>query len=123
MLKKTTNMNLTYTTDNSRKGIHIFNLNGKILSKEDSEAISNEIDENIEKGNINVILHLENLDYINSTGLNFIISSFTKMRNAGGELVISSVSQKVEDLLVITKLNTIFTAFKTLSEAKDSFSK
>jgi len=123
MLKKTINMNLIYTIDNSEQGIIIFNLSGKILSKEDSESISNEIDENIEKGNIHVILHLKELDYINSTGLNFIISSFTKMRNEGGELVISSVSQKVEDLLVITKLNTIFTAFKTLSEAKDSFSK
>jgi anti-sigma B factor antagonist len=116
-------MNLTYTKDNSEAGILIFNLSGKILSKEDSEAISNEIDENIEKENINIILHLEELDYINSTGLNFIISSFTKMRNSGGELVISSVSQKVEELLVITKLNTIFTSFKTLEEAKKSFSK
>ena len=112
MLKKTINMNLTYSIDNSEQGILIFNLSGKILSKEDSELISNEIDENIEKGNIHVIFHLKELDYINSTGLNFIISSFTKMRNEGGELVISSVSQKVEDLLVITKLNTIFTAFK-----------
>jgi len=123
MLKKTTNMNLTYTTSQTKEGIIIFNLSGKILSKEDSEEISNGIDENIEKENFNIILNLEELDYINSTGLNFIISSFTKMRNAGGELVISSVSQKVEDLLVITKLNTIFTSFKSLTEAKESFSK
>ena len=123
MLKKTTNMNLTYTTTQTEEGIVIFNLSGKILTKEDSEEVTNEIDENIENENFNVILNLEELDYINSTGLNFIISSFTKMRNAGGELVISSVSQKVEDLLVITKLNTIFTSFKSLPEAKDSFSK
>ncbi|MDA9261811.1 STAS domain-containing protein [Flavobacteriales bacterium] len=116
-------MNLTYTTSQTKEGIIIFNLSGKILSKEDSEEISNGIDENIEKENFNIILNLEELDYINSTGLNFIISSFTKMRNAGGELVISSVSQKVEDLLVITKLNTIFTSFKSLTEAKESFSK
>lgn len=116
-------MNLTYTTDISEDGIIIFNVKGKILSKEDSVEISQEVDENIEKENFNIILNLEELEYINSTGLNFIISSFTKMRNAGGELVISAVSKKVEDLLVITKLNTIFTSFKTLTEAKESFTK
>lgn len=123
MLKKTINMNLTHTTNNSEEGLIIFDLEGKILSVDDSELLTKEIEENIEKKNIHVILNLEKLDYINSTGLNFIISSFTKIRNAGGELVICSVSQKVEDLLVITKLNTIFTSFKTLEEAKDSFSK
>ena len=116
-------MNLSHTTNNSEEGLIIFDLEGKILSVDDSELLTKEIEENIEKKNIHVILNLEKLDYINSTGLNFIISSFTKIRNAGGELVICSVSQKVEDLLVITKLNTIFTSFKTLEEAKDSFSK
>ncbi len=115
-------MNLTYTTDQSDERFIVFNLDGKILSKDDSKSITEEIDENIELGNINIILHLDQLDYINSTGLNFIISSFTKMRNAGGELVICAVSQKVSDLLVITKLNTIFTSFETLEEAKESFS-
>lgn len=116
-------MNLTYTTELTENGILIVNLSGQILSKEDSEEIAQELDNNIDKGTTNVILNLEKLEYINSTGLNFIISSFTKMRNAGGELVISSVSQKVKDLLVITKLNTIFTSFDTLKEAKESFSK
>jgi len=122
MPKKMINMNLTYTTDQSDERFIVFNLDGKILSKDDSKSITEEIDENIELGNINIILHLDQLDYINSTGLNFIISSFTKMRNAGGELVICAVSQKVSDLLVITKLNTIFTSFETLEEAKESFS-
>ena len=116
-------MNLTYSTNYTENGILIVNLSGRILSKDDSEDIAEELTQNIDKGNIYVIMNLAELEYINSTGLNFIISSFTKMRNAGGELVISSVSQKVQDLLVITKLNTIFTSFDTLQEAKDSFSK
>ncbi|MEN8929207.1 MAG: STAS domain-containing protein, partial [Flavobacteriales bacterium] len=123
MHKKTINMNLTYTTNSSEEDAVVFNLSGTILTKEDSEKIAAELDANIEKGRNHIVFNLKEIEYMNSTGLNFVISSFTKTRNTGGELVISSVSKKVEDLLVITKLNTIFSTFATVEEAQNSFSK
>ena len=112
-----TNTNLTYRKLPNENSIAIFELEGEILASTDSEELAKEISTLIEAEKIQIIFSLEKLNYINSTGLNFIISTFTKLRNAGGELVICQVSQKVEDLLVITKLNTIFTSFKTLDEA------
>ncbi|MEN8929307.1 MAG: STAS domain-containing protein [Flavobacteriales bacterium] len=116
-------MNLTYTTNSSEEDEVVFNLSGTILTKEDSEKIAAELDANIEKGRNHIVFNLKEIEYMNSTGLNFVISSFTKTRNTGGELVISSVSKKVEDLLVITKLNTVFSTFATVEEAQNSFSK
>mgnify|MGYP000135563253 CR=1 FL=1 len=114
-------MNLSYQKSKLDSGIILFELEGKILTTTDSEELAQEIATCIEKNEIRFIFKLKNLEYINSTGLNFIISSFTKARNAGGELVICEVSEKVQDLLVITKLNTILTSFKTLDEAIQNF--
>ena len=114
-------MNLTYRKNNLDNSIVQIDLDGKILTTLDTEDLLIEITEIIESGRTEFIFNLRKLNYINSTGLNFIISMFTKARNAGGELVICEVSEKVQDLLVITKLNTIFTSFETLEEAKNNF--
>lgn len=114
-------MNLTYHKETSNSAFSIFHLEGKILTTEDTADAIADIEEGMEKNELFVIFNLENLEYINSTGLNFIISTFTKLRNAGGELIICCVSQKVEDLLVITKLNTIFTICESLEEAEENF--
>lgn len=116
-------MNLTYHKEITPSGIVVFDLSGQILSADDSKKAQEAVFECVEKKQLKLIFNLQDLMYINSTGLNFIISSFTKLRNAGGELVICCLSKKVEDLLIITKLNTIFSAYKTIEDAIESLEK
>jgi anti-sigma B factor antagonist len=57
------------------------------------------------------------LKYINSSGLTVLINTLTKARKTGGEVMIANVSTKVSELLLITKLNTVFTVTPTVDEA------
>lgn len=103
-------MSLSFThKTKSNTNITILNIEGSILQKEDADELTSFIENGIEKGNNNVILNLEKLDYMNSTGINVLISYLTKLRNSGGELIITNVSKKVEQLLLITKLLSVFT--------------
>lgn len=108
-------MSLTFTSNpKSTSDINILDIEGSILHKVDSEELTEFIESSIEKGNNNIILNLEKLDYMNSTGINVLISYLTKLRNSGGELIITNVSKKVEQLLLITKLLSVFTVEESI---------
>lgn len=91
-------------------------LNGRLLSKEDAAEVTHVLEQEIEKGNNQVLLNIEKLDFMNSTGINVFISYLTKCRNSGGELVITNVSSKIEQLLVVTKLFSVFTIAENQEE-------
>jgi anti-sigma B factor antagonist len=63
------------------------------------------------------VIDLSQVRYISSSGIGVLITILTKMRNAGGEVFLSSPSEHVKKLLIITKLNNIFNVFETLEEA------
>jgi anti-sigma B factor antagonist len=58
---------------------------------------------------------------MNSTGLGLLISGLTTLRKAGGELRLANVTDKIESLLAITKLITVFKAYDSVEEAVSSF--
>ena len=62
----------------------------------------------IEAGKKKIVLNLAHVDYIDSSGVGELVSSFTTVRNAGGELKLLSLSKKVQDILYVTKLYTVF---------------
>jgi anti-sigma B factor antagonist len=64
---------------------------------------------------------MSKISYINSSGLNLLVRLLTKVRNKGGELVLITLSESVEKLFFITKLNSIFTICADLSEAQNIF--
>jgi anti-anti-sigma factor len=99
-----------------------FELTGEILTIKDSEEISNEFTQHTSKNQSFFIFNLKGLDYKKSKGLNFIITYFINVRNTGDKLLVCELSERVKDLLVITKLNTtIITSFNTLNEALQNF--
>jgi anti-sigma B factor antagonist len=66
-------------------------------------------------------LNLENLALINSLGLNSFIKIFTKSRNLGGDLYIVNISDKINQVLLLTKLNSVLNIATSLEEAKEIF--
>jgi anti-sigma B factor antagonist len=68
------------------------------------------------------IINLEGMPYINSTGLSFFIQMLTRARTAGGEIVLCCVSEKIDQLLIMTRLKSIFTIFNNFEEALHFFS-
>ena len=109
-------MDFNYQVTES-SGIHIVKLSGKLLSKEQSEALTDQLEELVSGGQNRFVADLSELAHMNSTGLNVLITYLTKARNAGGELVITNVPDSINKLLIITKLNRVFHIEETLDQA------
>ena len=69
----------------------------------------------------NVVIDLANVKFMNSSGLGMLISGFTTMKNGGGMLKLANATEKINSLLVITKLITIFEHFDSVDKAVESF--
>ena len=75
----------------------------------------------LEKGHKKVVVNLHGVDWINSTGMGILISGYTTMRRSGGDLRLLHVSDKIQSILYVTKLNLIFKCFDSEDEAVASF--
>ncbi len=95
----------------------ILKLSGELIDKHQAIDLIKSIDELIDTDKNKWAIDLSDLKYMNSSGLNVLIQILTKTRNKGGESVIFNVSKKVNELLVITKLNTLFKVSETKAEA------
>jgi anti-sigma B factor antagonist len=96
-------------------------LEGELIEKYQAKDLTDELDIRITPETSKVILNLHNLKYLNSSGLNVLIQILTKTRNAGGEVVVCCLSEKVKQLFLITKLNSVFKVCSSTEEAYDYF--
>src|ERR1700720_2298605 len=104
-------------TSSKQQGITIFHLQGEIIDKVQAAGFLEEVTKLISGGQNRFVLELSGLKYMNSSGLNVLVNTLTKARNAGGEVSVCNLSKKVSELLVITKLDSIFHILPTLEEA------
>lgn len=101
--------------------IQIARLSGKLIEASQADEFFEWVESSIEEGNVNYIFDLSEMDYVNSMGINLFIKLFTKVRNKGGEIIFINIPEKINQLLVITKLNTIFTIVNSEQEAIQLF--
>lgn len=113
-------MSFTYNII-QKNPIAIFSLYGELIDRNEGQRIMDEVNILSEEGQNKFILELSELKYVNSTGLNVLINILTKSRKSGGDLVISGISKKVQELLLITKLNSVFNVTETTEEAIEKF--
>ncbi len=99
----------------------IISFKGKAMGGPSSVKYMDEIKSLIEKGKTNVVGDLSKVNFMNSSGLGILITSLTSLRKAGGDLRICGASDRIESLLMVTKLITVFKHFKTLDEAVESY--
>lgn len=100
-------MDFDYRIDD-QDGIQIVQLSGKLLGREQTQALTDAVDDLVASGKNHLIINLEQLTHMNSTGLGILIHFLTKSRNSGGELVVVKVPPVIQKLLIITKLNNVF---------------
>ncbi len=93
---------------------------GRIITDETVTSLVNTVETALEE-NKNVILDLQYLSYLNSSGLNGLITILTKSRVKGGETIITNIPEVINKLLIISKLNTVFEIRPTLEEAQQEF--
>jgi len=104
-----------------REGILILDLTGRITVGEEATNLRETLREATAQGLKNVILNLRDVDYIDSTGLGALVVGFTSLRKAGGKLSLVNVSRRNIELLVYTKLATVFEIFNDEQEAVNSY--
>jgi len=89
-------------------GVTILDLSGRITLGEGSITIRDAVRDVVAKGSTKILLNLGDVSYIDSSGLGELVSAYTSVKNAGGELKLLNLTKKVHDLLQITKLYTVF---------------
>lgn len=100
-----------------KDAVSIYALQGELIDRNQASAMMEELEESIPKGENRILLNLEELRYINSSGLNILINILTKARKSGGDVAICCVNKKIAELLLITKLNSVFNVCDTADKA------
>lgn len=104
-------------------GTVIYQVYGKLIDTDDIETFTNDAKKEIKDGNVKIIICLEKLNFLNSSGLNGLINILTKSRNNEGDTIICSLSENIQKLFLITKLNTVFTIADSKKEAIEKINK
>lgn len=99
------------------QGTPVFHLKGRLMDQHQADRLMGALDEELRKGQRSVVLDMGDLQYMNSTGLNILISVLTRTRNSGGDTLIARMSSSVRQLFVVTKLDSVFVIAPTVEEA------
>lgn len=110
-------MSFSFEIKKDKEFINV-SLVGNLMSKQQIQDLLEEIDFYFNDGIKKIIIDLSEMQYMNSTGLSVLINIFTQARNRGGEVIITNIPEKIKQLLIITKLNSIFNIEETVEEAK-----
>ena len=102
-------------------GVEVVKVSGRIELGEGSAAIREVVRDLLARGRKKIVLDLADVDYIDSAGLGALVSAFTSVRNEGGDLKLVYLTKKVQDLLQMTKLYTVFEIFDDETAAIKSF--
>jgi anti-sigma B factor antagonist len=103
-------------------GVLVVDCNGRIVFGEESAALREKVKTALAQSP-KVVLNLGEVNYIDSGGLGTLVSLYTTARNAGGALKLARLTDRVGDLLQVTKLVSIFEVFKNEQLAAQSFKK
>jgi|SRR6185295_1401494 len=88
--------------------VAILDIKGRIVLGEELGELRGAVRNLVADGKKKIILNLADVDYLDSSGVGELVGCFTTVRNAGGELKLLNLSQKVHDVLHVTKLYTVF---------------
>lgn len=106
--------------ESEREGVTILALKGRLTVGEAS-SIRDKVNELLAQGRKNVIFDLGNVDYIDSTGLGSMVICYTTLKKAEGALKLLNLNKRNIELLLLTKLHTIFEVFSDEQDAVNSF--
>ncbi len=103
-------------------GVTILDLSGKMTLGEGDELLREKIASLVNSGQKQLLLNLDGVPYIDSAGLGEIVRTYTTVSRQGGTLKLLHLTKRIEDLLSITKLLTVFDVYDNEAEAIQSFS-
>lgn len=108
-------------TQRQSGGITILDLQGKIMYGDGDEELRKAVEKVLESGNLNLILNMAEVSYVDSAGLSELVRSYLAISKRSGRLVLLDLTRKVHDVLTVTKLLKIFQPFESEEAAVQSF--
>src|SRR5260370_12380088 len=102
--------------------VTILDLSGKITIGEGSVQLREAVRKLLDEGRKKILLNLGDVAYVDSSGIGELVSSYTTTGNQVGHLKLLNLTKRVRDLLMITKLLTVFETFDSEQQALASFS-
>lgn len=99
----------------------VLELKGNVMGGDDTKNFNELLHKLIDEGKKNIVIDLSDVKFMNSSGLGMLIGGLTTMKKANGHLKLARVTEKIESLLIITKLITIFEFYESVDEAIKSF--
>src|SRR5437764_12867263 len=104
-----------------KEGITILDLDGRLIVGEPVTRLRDTITTFADEGTVNIILNMEKVDYIDSTGLGGIVICYTSLKKVKGALKLLRMNKRNAELLVLTKLNTVIQCFDDEQDAVNSY--
>ena len=104
-----------------KDGIVVISLTGKIMGGPEATEINEKFHQLIDEKKLHIVIDLHNVEWMNSSGLGILIGAVTLLRNNQGKLLLINVSDRIQNLLKITKLSGIFETSESLEAAISSF--
>src|SRR5712691_367474 len=101
--------------------VSILDLSGSVRMGEGAVSLRNAIRGKIDQGNKKILLNLSGVKNIDSSGIGELIANYTTITREDGQLKLLNLTEKIQNLLVITKLLTVFDAYDNEAEALNSF--
>ena len=101
--------------------VSILDLSGKITIGEGSVQLRDAVRKLLDAGKKKILLNLGDVSYVDSSGIGELVSSYTTTNNNGGQLKLLNLTKKIQDLLMITKLLTVFETYDSEEAAVSSF--
>ena len=101
--------------------VTILDLRGKLILGEGDELLRDKVNSLVHQGHKSILLNLEAVPYIDSAGLGEIVRTYTTVSRQGGKLKLLNLTKRIQDLLAITKLLTVFETYDSEPDALKSF--
>ena len=101
--------------------VTILDLKGKITLGEGDEALKDKINSMLQQDRKKLLLNFGNVPYIDSAGLGEVVRTYTTVSRQGGQLKLVNLTKRITDLLMITKLLTVFETFDNEKDALQSY--
>ena len=102
--------------------VTVLDLSGKITLGEGDTQLKDKLHSLLHQGKKNVLLNLAEVNYVDSAGLGEIVRTYTTVSRQGGQLKLVNLTKRITDLLMITKLLTVFETFEVEQDAIKSYS-
>lgn len=102
--------------------VRVLDISGKITLGEGTMTVRNAVRDILKNNGKKILLNLADVNYIDSSGIGELVSSYTTVTNNGGSLKLLNLTKKIQELLAITKLLTVFQVYDNEQSALASFS-